>query len=199
MLTEMQAHLDQFHYYRTVFITTGVREDLNPPRQHALRHYIQLVQDFGASNGVCSSITESAHIRAIKKPWRRSSRFRALGQMLLTNQRLDKLTTARSDFEARGMLSVPVIETVDASLQTQNGCESSTSQSEDDEDLPDIFSHTSTSHTDNPNDINDSDSDDYSDTESYSDSDSDSTSEDNITSVATLAARPCKFLTPIPE
>jgi hypothetical protein len=40
----------------------------------------------------------------MKEPWHHSSRFKALGQMLLTNQRLDKLAAACADFEARGML-----------------------------------------------------------------------------------------------
>ena len=93
-LRDMSSYLNKFHENRMVFIETGVRKDLNPPRQHALRHYVSLIQDFGALNGLCSSITESAHIRAVKKPWHRSSRFHALGQMLLTNQRLDKLAAA---------------------------------------------------------------------------------------------------------
>ena len=54
--------------------------------------------------GVCSSITESQHITAVKKPWCRSSRYKALGQMLVTNQQLDKLAAARVDFINRGML-----------------------------------------------------------------------------------------------
>lgn len=60
--------------------------------------------EFGAPNGLCSSITESHHITTVKKPWRRSSRYNALGQMLTTNQRLDKLAGARVDFWNRGML-----------------------------------------------------------------------------------------------
>ncbi|KAG1837094.1 hypothetical protein F4604DRAFT_1597751, partial [Suillus subluteus] len=74
------------------------------PRQHSLCHYILMIQLFGAPNGLCSSITESKHIKAVKEPWCRSSRFNTLRQMLLTNQRLDKLAAARVDFEARGML-----------------------------------------------------------------------------------------------
>jgi hypothetical protein len=74
------------------------------PRQHSLIHYRRLIQMFGAPNGLCSSITESKHIKAVKKPWRRSSRNHALGQILLTNQRLDKLAAARVDFTARGMM-----------------------------------------------------------------------------------------------
>ena len=42
--------------------------------------------------------------KAVKEPWRRSSRFEAMGQMLLTNQRLDKLAASRIDFASRGML-----------------------------------------------------------------------------------------------
>jgi hypothetical protein len=62
------------------------------------------MKEFGAPGGVCSSITESRHITAVKKPWRRSNRYEALGQILLMNQRLDKLAAARVDFIDRGML-----------------------------------------------------------------------------------------------
>ncbi|KAJ6529976.1 hypothetical protein B0H10DRAFT_2273658 [Mycena sp. CBHHK59/15] len=74
------------------------------PRQHSMVHYRPLIQAFGAPNGLCSSITESKHIKAVKKPYRRSSRNKPLGQMLLTNQRLDKLAAARVDFTAQGMM-----------------------------------------------------------------------------------------------
>ncbi|KAJ7678406.1 hypothetical protein B0H17DRAFT_109703 [Mycena rosella] len=47
-------------------------------------------------NGLCSSITESKHIKAVKEPWRRSSRFNALLQMLTTISRLDKVGTTSS-------------------------------------------------------------------------------------------------------
>ena len=60
--------------------------------------------EFDAPNGLCSSITESRHITAVKRPWRRSNRYEALGQMLLANQRLDKLAAAKVDFWSRGML-----------------------------------------------------------------------------------------------
>jgi hypothetical protein len=96
--------IERFHHEREIFIEVGVREDFSLPRQHSLMHYSSLIRLFGAPNGICSSITESKHIQAVKKPWRRSSRNRPLGQMLLTNQRLDKLAAARVDFESRGML-----------------------------------------------------------------------------------------------
>ena len=59
-----------------------------------MKHYPHLIRQFGAPNGLCSSITESKHIKAVKRPYRRTNRFQALGQMLLINQRLNKLTVA---------------------------------------------------------------------------------------------------------
>ncbi|KAJ6631644.1 hypothetical protein B0H10DRAFT_2159848 [Mycena sp. CBHHK59/15] len=77
---------------------------LSLPRQHSIVHYRVLIQLFGAPNGLCSSITESKHIKAVKRPYRRTSHNKPLSQMLLTNQRLDKLAAARMDFTARGMM-----------------------------------------------------------------------------------------------
>jgi len=103
-LAELEEALDRFHQYRTIFMECGVRKNFNLPRQHFLRHYFALIRAYGAPNGLCSSITESKHIKAVKKPWQRSSRYKALGQMLLTNQRLDKLAASHVDFAHRGML-----------------------------------------------------------------------------------------------
>ena len=104
-LAALRDALSRFHQYREIFRTTGVRPDgFSLPRQHSLVHYEALIRLFGAPNGLCTSITESKHIKAVKEPWRRSNRYEALGQMLLTNQRLDKLAAAAIDFEKRGML-----------------------------------------------------------------------------------------------
>ena len=108
-LMELQCAVTRFHRYREIFRMLGVRPDgFSLPRQHSLVHYEVLIRLFGALNGLCTSITESKHIKAVKEPWRRSSKFKALGQMLLTNQRLDKLAAAAIDFEKRGMLKVSV-------------------------------------------------------------------------------------------
>jgi hypothetical protein len=104
-LKALSDALERFHLHREIFRTTGIRTDgFNLPRQHSLVHYVKLIRAFGAPNGLCSSITESKHIKAVKEPWRRSSRFEALIQMLVTNQRLDKLAASRADFAKRGML-----------------------------------------------------------------------------------------------
>ena len=82
------------------------------PQSHVAVYYMQLIWAFGAPNGLCSSITESKHIVAVKEPWRRSSRWHALRQMLITNSRLDKLAAAWADFTSRGMLEGTVLDDV---------------------------------------------------------------------------------------
>lgn len=109
-LSEIREALSRFHQERVIFEETGVRVDgISLHRQHSLKHYEQLICMFGAPNGLCSSITESKHIAAVKEPWRRSSRFEALGQMLVTNQRLDKLAATRVDLVSRNMLDPPLV------------------------------------------------------------------------------------------
>ncbi|KAG1837010.1 hypothetical protein F4604DRAFT_1885875 [Suillus subluteus] len=103
-LAEIQDALSHYHQHRTIFVESGAITTFSLPRQHSLVHYIYLIRQFGAPNGLCSSITESKHIKAVKEPWRRSSKYNALGQMLVTNQCLDKLAAARVDFANCGML-----------------------------------------------------------------------------------------------
>lgn len=99
--------VEKFHKERVIFLEHGICDDFLLPRQHSMVHYRHLIQMFGAPNGLCSSITESKHIKAVKEPWRRSNHYNALGQMLLTNQRLDKMAAIRVDFSSRGMLVSP--------------------------------------------------------------------------------------------
>lgn len=106
-LARMDEALAEFHEHRKIFLELGIRLNFNLPRQHSSRHWTKLIREFGAPNGLCSSITESKHIKAVKQPWRRSNRYKALKQMLYINQRLDKLSAARVDFTRRGMLEPP--------------------------------------------------------------------------------------------
>jgi hypothetical protein len=102
--------LAHFHDNRVVFEEAGVWTDsFSLPRQHSMKHYCSLIQMFGAPNGLCSSITESKHIKAVKEPWRRSSKCDVLGQMLVTNQRLDKLSVSHVHLAAHGMLNGPCL------------------------------------------------------------------------------------------
>ncbi|KAJ7736006.1 hypothetical protein B0H14DRAFT_2994134 [Mycena olivaceomarginata] len=104
-LDSVDAAVLEYHARREVFRDLRVRDHFSLPRQHSMKHYRINIEDFGAPGGVCSSITESRHITAVKKPWRRSSRHQALPQILLTNQRLDMLAASTADFIERGMIA----------------------------------------------------------------------------------------------
>jgi len=65
-LTEIDNALQHFHRFREVFRNSGVVESFSLPQQHAMKHYPYLICQFGAPNGLCSSITESKHIKAVK-------------------------------------------------------------------------------------------------------------------------------------
>jgi hypothetical protein len=96
--------VDTFQELRNIFIATDVRTTISLPRQHALDHFYYAMQFFGSPNGLCSSITESKHIKAVKEPWRRSSRFKALIQMLRIIVRMDKMAALYQLFSKQGMM-----------------------------------------------------------------------------------------------
>ena len=110
-LDRLDNALKRFHKYRQIFQQTGVRDPTSAgvslPRQHSMVHYRRHIENFGAPNGLCSSITESKHISVVKRPWRRSSRYNAIHQIMKTNQRTEKLSAARAAFTVRGMLGFP--------------------------------------------------------------------------------------------
>ena len=110
-LDRLDDALKRFHEYRQVFQHVGVRDPTSAgfslPRQHAMTHYRRHIENFGAPNGLCSSITESKHISAVKRPWRRSSRYNAIHQIMQTNRHSEKLSAARASFTAHGMLNFP--------------------------------------------------------------------------------------------
>ena len=101
-LAEIEDALKRFHTWREIFRTgdNPVVTTFSLPRQHSAKHYPTLICLFGSPNGLCSSITECKHIKAVKEPWRRSSKYQPLGQMLLTNQWLDKIAASRIDFSS---------------------------------------------------------------------------------------------------
>ena len=105
-----------FHKLHNIFIQSGVRADISLPHQHALTHYAHLIRLFGSPNGLCSSITESKHIKAVKEPWRRSSRFKALAQMLHAIVRMEKMAALRRTFNHLGMLKTSLASSIIESL-----------------------------------------------------------------------------------
>ena len=67
MLTMIQESIDRFHHYWNIF--SDVVATFSLPRQHTMKHYPDMIHLFGAPNGLCSSITEFKHIKAMKEPY----------------------------------------------------------------------------------------------------------------------------------
>lgn len=154
-LCAIQEALDRFHQYRKVFETTGIREKgFSLPQQHAMMHYLGHIVAFAAPSGLCSSITESMHIRAVKKPWRRSSRNNPLLQMLSTNTRLSKLSAFRCSLITQGMLSnpcdlapTPPDTNGNEDTPTHEQPQNNTTTNNDEHTLPGVLNHVVLAHT----------------------------------------------------
>ena len=142
MLDAVSANVQRFHDLRRVFDVvrpTGY----SLPRQHAMLHYRELIEDFGAPNGLCSSITEARHIKSVKQPWRRSNRFDAIRQMLLTCQRLERLVAARQYYQSRNWMQGSILDAAFGALnglddESDDGYDSEEDGAIDEED-PDVM------------------------------------------------------------
>ncbi|KAG1907604.1 uncharacterized protein F5891DRAFT_1124515 [Suillus fuscotomentosus] len=140
MVQAISAFLDFCYIVRRSSLDEGVRPNgISLPRQHSLCHYRHLIQQFGAPNGLCSSLTESKHCKAVKEPWRRSSGYLALGQMLVTNQCLDKLAQFWAEKFAAGLLSQPLLPTNIIAVDSDSISDLDDENCRDDGDLADAF------------------------------------------------------------
>ena len=109
-LQALDKALVDFHHHHQIFSDSGVcSETISLPRQHALKHYHHHIEEFGAPVGLCTSITENKHIKAVKKPYRKSSHNRPLGEMLQINTRLDKIELFKSKRIAEGLYDLPLL------------------------------------------------------------------------------------------
>ena len=104
LLQALHDILKRFHENCEIFRSSGVVHHFNYPCQHALKPNVHLIHEYGSPNGLCSSMTDNKHIKAIKSPWRCSNKYKAIRWMLLTNQWLDKLSVSHVHFTMNGML-----------------------------------------------------------------------------------------------
>ncbi|KAI5988134.1 hypothetical protein EDC04DRAFT_2993249 [Pisolithus marmoratus] len=103
-LIAIEDALTSFHSHHGIFHDAGV-------------HYPYLIGQFGMPNGLCSSITESKHIKAVKWPYQRTNHFQALRQILRINKRLDKFAAVQADFKKHGMLGGNCLSNVLGNLE----------------------------------------------------------------------------------
>ena len=68
-LIQIQDMLEHFYRNCKVFQESQVVMTFSLPWQHSMKHYSNMIRMFGAPNGLCSLITESKHIKAVKEPY----------------------------------------------------------------------------------------------------------------------------------
>ena len=70
VLDKIDAALNTYYRFREIFREAGILErDGFPIKQHTVVHFRHLIEEYGALNTICTSITESKHIDAVKKPY----------------------------------------------------------------------------------------------------------------------------------
>ncbi|KAF9020722.1 hypothetical protein BDZ89DRAFT_958050 [Hymenopellis radicata] len=77
----MDAALDTWHANKDYFIQVGLRSHFNFPKLHSLRHYVQSIRYFGATNNFNTEMFERLHIDFSKKGWRASNKRDEYPQM----------------------------------------------------------------------------------------------------------------------
>ena len=125
----------KFHKLWNIFIEAGAQDAISLPRQHALNHFYHAIHLFGSPNGLCSSITESKHIKAVKEPWHWPSQHQALIQMLQIIVQMDKMTVLHWIFSDHGML-VGMTSSYTASIRVQEGALNPNEEDEENDSGP---------------------------------------------------------------
>ncbi|TFK53469.1 hypothetical protein OE88DRAFT_1643214 [Heliocybe sulcata] len=91
-LTYLQEALDTFHANKSIFLTVGLREDLNIPKFHSLLHYIESICLFGATDNYNTEMFERLHIDFAKEGWRSTNHRDERPQMVSWIERQEKLS-----------------------------------------------------------------------------------------------------------
>ncbi|KAI5987164.1 hypothetical protein EDC04DRAFT_2873452 [Pisolithus marmoratus] len=109
-LDALDKALQCFESEHSIFEREGIYSDgISIPWIHALQHYHEAIELFGAPNGLSTSIVESKHIHAVKKPYQQSNKNEELAQVLLVNQWQDKLAWFQAEHFAEGLLNKPIV------------------------------------------------------------------------------------------
>ena len=90
-LSSLANALDRFHAEMNVFIETGVREQMNLPKLHALRHYIRTIQLFGTTDNYNTEYTERLHIDLAKDAYKATNHKNEFKQMTIWLERKEKV------------------------------------------------------------------------------------------------------------
>lgn len=90
-LQRLTESLDQLHQNLSVFIELGIRNNMNLPKLHALRHYVRMIELFGTTDNFNTEYTERLHIDLAKDAYRATNRKDEFIQMTTWLQRKEKI------------------------------------------------------------------------------------------------------------
>ncbi|KAM6491662.1 hypothetical protein JOM56_012906 [Amanita muscaria] len=90
-LQHLTESLDQLHQNLPVFIELGIRDNMNLPKLHALRHYVRMIELFGTTDNFNTEFTERLHIDLAKDAYRATNRKDEFIQMTIWLERKEKI------------------------------------------------------------------------------------------------------------
>ncbi|KAH7902826.1 hypothetical protein BJ138DRAFT_1121048 [Hygrophoropsis aurantiaca] len=83
--------LNRFHDNKSIFIDLGIRTSFNLPKLHSLRHYINMIREFGTTDNYNTEYTERLHIDLTKDAYRATNHKDEYNQMTLWLERKEKM------------------------------------------------------------------------------------------------------------
>ncbi|KAK4704707.1 hypothetical protein P7C70_g1498, partial [Phenoliferia sp. Uapishka_3] len=104
---EMQAEAMRLYMevIRYAFEDERAEKGFNWARLHSMFHYIEWTELNGTAPHSDTSHYETAHIKAVKLPYRASNRCNAIVQILRANTRRDCLASLRGELELEGVIA----------------------------------------------------------------------------------------------
>ncbi|KAF8634713.1 hypothetical protein AX17_004123 [Amanita inopinata Kibby_2008] len=90
-LEQLESALDTFHGYMTVFIDLNIHTNMNLPKLHSFRHYIETVKLFGTVDNYNTEYTERLHIDLAKDAHCATNQKDEFAQMTIWLERKEKI------------------------------------------------------------------------------------------------------------
>ena len=91
MLRRLQDALTAFHANKAIFIDLGIRKNMNLPKLHAFRHYVESIILFGTIDNYNTEHTERLHIDLAKEAHRATNQKDEFVQMTIWLERKEKI------------------------------------------------------------------------------------------------------------
>ncbi|KAF8886786.1 hypothetical protein BD779DRAFT_1611686 [Infundibulicybe gibba] len=90
-LQQLQDALRRFHQDMDVFITVGIRTNMNFPKLHSFLHYVSMIKLFGTTDNYNTEYTERLHIDLAKDAYRATNHKNEYSQMTIWLERKEKI------------------------------------------------------------------------------------------------------------